>query len=206
MEVVSFFGIILVLFLAWNLRSILASFLYSTLPFFSFTGEMALATIIIYELISFLVLAIVFLILLKLITTFTGLLDSILSISKSLGIIGKVIGLALGFVETYFIVFIALFICYNFFNMNSQIDESQICKYILNETPVLSESVKNETQSLQEIAKIKDRFVLGSDEYNKEVFETLIKYKVIDINTAQKLVDEQKIDFPHAKDLVNKYK
>ena len=205
-EVVSFFGIIVALFFAWNLRGILASFLYSSLPFFNFTGEMALGTIIIYELVSFLVLAIIFLVVLKMITTFTGLIDSILSFSKSLGFIGKIIGLALGFLETYFIVFIALFICYNFTPLNKDIDESQLCKYILNETPMLSSSVKNETESLQEISGIKDRFVLGSDEYNREVFETLLKYKVIDVKTADKLVKEHKIDFPHAKDLVDKYK
>jgi len=205
-SIVSFFGVIIVLFLAWNLRSILSSFLYSTLPFFSFTGEMALGTIIIYELVSFLIIAIILLILLKLITAFTGLLDMILSFSKSLGFIGKIIGLVLGFIETYFILFIALFILYNFTSLNSQIDESYASKIILNETPILSESVKNESSSIKEISSVKDRFVLGSDEYNKEVFEILLKYKIIDIDTADKLVKENKLVFPNAQDLINKYK
>lgn len=204
-SVISFAGIIIAITLAWILKNPISEFMYMKFPFFSFTGEGALINIIIYELISFLIIAIILLVIVKLITFFTGLVDKILSLTHIMGFASKLLGMIFGFIETYILVFIVLFFLYNFTNIYKTIDNNTLALRILNSTPVLTNIVESERSTFDEIANLSKNYKENSEEYNEQLFDILLKYNVIKPSTAKKLVEENKIKVNNANEIINKY-
>ena len=202
-EVISIIGVIIAVILAWQFKNIVSGFLYSNLPFINLTGESTLLNIIIVELIAFLAILIVLLIVLKLITSVTGLLDKIVGIASGLGTISKLLGMVVGFIESYVVVFFVLFFLTSFANL--KVDDTTISKYILKDTPVLAEMVKNENETFKEIMALKDKYKEKDDKYNQEVFEIMVKYDFISKDTAKKLVENKKIKIDNADEIIKKY-
>ncbi len=203
--IVSLGLMILAIVIAWFLKNPIASVMYTKLPFFSFTSSTSLINIIVYEMVAFLIIAIILLILVRIILFFTKLVDKILSITKGMGFISKILGMILGFVEMYIIIFITLFIMYNFTNVYKSIDENTIALRMLNSTPVLTKMVDGEKATFDEIYKLKENYKENDEEYNKELFNVLIKYKIISTNTAKQLVSEGKIKIDGASEIIKKY-
>ena len=204
-SIISLALMILAIIIAWFLKNPIASIMYTKLPFFSFTNSTSIINIIIYEMIAFLVIAIILLILVRVILIFTGLVDKILSITKSMGFTSKLLGLAFGFIEMYVFIFIILFVTYNFTNVYKTIDESTVAIRMLSSTPILSPMVDSERATFDEIYNLKNDYKEDDEEYNKKVFETLIKYKVISTNTAKELVKEEKIKIAGSEEIIKRY-
>lgn len=205
-SVISLFGIVLVFIIAWNLKNPLAQILYTKLPFFSFTSSTSLFNIIIYELISFLIIAIILLIILKLVMIFTGLIDKILSITKVMGFTSRILGMIFGFIEMYVLIFFVLFFLYNFTNVYKSIDNNTLALRMLNSTPILSNMVESEKATVDEIYSLKENYKENDEEYNKQVFNVLLKYNIIKPKTAQELVDNGKIKIDGAQEIIDNYK
>ena len=204
-SIISLALVIIAIIIAWFLKNPIASIMYTKLPFFNFTSSTSLINIIVYEMIAFLIIAIILLILVKLIMFFTHLIDKILSISKSMGLLSKVLGMIFGFIEMYVFIFIALFIMYNFTNIYKSIDNSTLALRMLSSTPVLSPMIESEKDAFDEIYNLKNSFKEDDEEYNKQLFETMIKYKVISVNTAKQLVNDGKIKINGAEEIIKKY-
>ncbi len=204
--IITTFGVIICLIIAWVLKNSLSEFMYTKLPFFSISGDMALFNIIIYELIAFLVIAIILLLVLRFIVIFTGLIDKLLSISKSMKTLSKILGAVLGFVETYIFVFVILFILHSVSGLTNQINEGYISNYMINKTPILANVVEKEDKSLKEITDLNKNYKQGSEEYNQHLFEILVKHEVIKYDTAKKLVNDNKIKINNANEILEKYK
>ena len=204
-SIVSLGLVIIALIIAWFLKNPITAVMYTKLPFFSFTSSTSLINIIVYEMVAFLIIAIILLIIVKLILFFTGLIDKILSFTKAMGFTSKLLGMVFGFIEMYVFIFIALFIMYNFTNIYKSIDENTIAVRIINSTPVLSQMVSDEKATFDEISKLKENYKENNEEYNKELFNTLLKYKIITPKTADKLVDDGKIKIEGAKNIIKKY-
>ncbi|MBR1416661.1 MAG: CvpA family protein [Bacilli bacterium] len=202
---VGFIGLVIALILAWYLKNPISEFMYTHLPFFSFKGGFALLNIVIYEIIAFLIIAIILLTIVKLITIFTGLVDKLVGLASGLGIISKILGLVFGVIENYVIAFLVLFILYSFTTFNTTINENELSSKMLSSTPVLSTLVKDEMSSLQEIFNIKLDFN-ESGNYDDQLFDILLKYKVISIDTAEKLVSDNKVQISNASEIIKKYK
>ena len=181
--IVSLGLMILAIVIAWFLKNPIASVMYTKLPFFSFTSSTSLINIIVYEMVAFLIIAIILLILVRIILFFTKLVDKIL----------------------YIIIFITLFIMYNFTNVYKSIDENTIALRMLNSTPVLTKMVDGEKATFDEIYKLKENYKENDEEYNKELFNVLIKYKIISTNTAKQLVSEGKIKIDGASEIIKRY-
>ena len=204
--IITTFGVIICLIIAWFLKNSLSEFMYTKLPFFSFNGDMSLFNIIIYELIAFLIISIILLLVLKFIVMFTGLIDKILSISKSIKTLSNILGAILGFFETYVFVFIILFILHSVSPLTNQIDQGFITNYMINKTPILASAIEKEDKSLNEITDLGKKYQKGTDEYNYHLFEILVKYDVIKYDTAKKLVDDNKVKINGASEIIDKYK
>ena len=205
-SIVSLGLVLLAIIIAWFLKNPIASIMYTKLPFFNFTSSTSLINIIVYEMIAFLIIAIILLILVKAIVFFTHLIDKILSISKSMGFVSKILGMIFGFIEMYIIIFMVLFVLYNFTNVYKSIDGSTLALRMLNSTPILSPMVEGEKSTFDEIYYLKENFKENDEEYNKKLFETLIKYKVISTNTAKELVKDGKIKINGAQEIIDNYK
>ena len=204
-SVISLFGVVLVFIIAWNLKNPIVQILFTKLPFFNITSTTSIMNIVIYELIAFLLIAIILLIILKLIMIFTGLIDKILSITKVMGFASKLLGMIFGFIEMYVLIFFVLFFLYNFTNIYKSIDNNTLALRMLNSTPILSTMVENERATFDEITSLKDNYKENDEEYNKKVFETLIKYNVLKPKTAQELVNSGKVKIDGAEEIIKKY-
>lgn len=203
--IVSLGLLIVAIIAAWFLKNPIAAIMYTKLPFISFTSSTSIINIIIYEMIAFLILAIILLLIVKLIMFFTGLIDKILSLTKVMGFASRILGLIFGFIETYIFIFIGLFLMYNFTNFYKDIDNNTLALRMLNSTPILSPMIEKEKGAFDEIYALKSEYKEDDEEYNKKVFEVLIKYKVISVNTAKQLANEGKIKIADANEIIKMY-
>ena len=203
--IVSLGLLIVAIIAAWFLKNPIAAIMYTKLPFISFTSSTSIINIIIYEMIAFLIIAIILLLIVKLIMFFTGLIDKILSLTKVMGFASRILGLIFGFIETYIFIFIGLFLMYNFTNFYKDIDNNTLALRMLDSTPILSPMIEKEKGAFDEIYALKSEYKEDDEEYNKKVFEVLIKYKVISVNTAKQLVNEGKIKIADANEIIKMY-
>ncbi len=197
-SVVSLVGLILAIVIAWYLKNPISEFMYTKLPFISFSGNLSLFNIVIYELIAFLIILIVLLFVVRLIATATGLIDKLVGLVSGLGIVSKILGMIIGLIEAYVLVFTVLFLMYNFTTLNTVMDNNSLSNKMLEKTPLLSNMINDEFKSLEEISKLTDNYQEGTNEYNQELFKILLNYDVIKSETAQSLIDSGKIKFEGA--------
>ena len=207
---ISFAGGFLVLIAAYLLKNPVSLFLYDHLPFFKLGGLLSgisVFNIIIYELLSFLIAASVLMIIYKIILHVTNIIEKILKITIVLAIPSKIIGLLVGFIEGIVVCFIALFIMLQFSSTKDYVNSSKYGNLILTSTPILSDSTKDIYKALDEIYKVAEDYKDSSDRNaaNIEALDIILKYKLIEPNTAQKLIDEKKLNIKGAEEIIEKY-
>lgn len=207
---VSFIGVILIVIVSYSLKNPLANFLITHFPFFDFGGlfkGVSVLNILIYEAISFLIIFSILQIILKIIIHFSGILEHILNATVILGLPSKILGLFFGLLEGYIYAFIIVFVlslC------SFSVELTQTSKYnekILNHTPILTNFSRNYYNSITEIYSLRDKYktIDNKEEYNYEAMDILLKYKVVNIDTVSKLVDQEKLDINNIETLQNKY-
>lgn len=208
-QTVSFIGFLLVLILSFLFKNKISTFLCLNLPFFSFGGlftGVSILNVLLYEVIAFIILVIVLSIILKIILQLTKIFEKLLKFTIILGIPSKILGMIVGMLEYYIIAFIALF-CLNqpsFTVVN--VSKSKVGTFILHETPVLNKVIENTVSAVDEIYTLtktydyKDR----NNVLNEETLDILVKYKLVDIETLEKLVEADKLDMNVS--VLDKYK
>ena len=207
---VSFFGVLIIVGLAFALKNPLSEFLYTHLPFINL-GEayagLSIVNIVIYEAIAFLFLVLVFAFLLKLVISLTGVVEKILKMTIVLGFASKVLGMIFGLIEAYIIVFAVLFIGNNFSGLNKYIEEGNLATKMLNSTPGLTSAISNETKALGEIyaLQLECGDAKGEDKIkcNEKSMEIMLKYNVLDKDVAKKLVEDGKISVPNIDEIID---
>lgn len=204
-EAVTLIGFIAVLILSYLLKGYVANFFFKTLPFidFKFLGAVSVVNILFYELIAFLVTFSILMIILKLITFFTGVIEKILDSTIILGAISKIIGGALGVIEMYFIIFILLFFFSAPFMRLAEVQESPLGEIILNKTPILANKIKGYIVVVEDIYNMKDNYLDKDFEYKS--IEKLLKYKVVDVKSLKILKERGKLKFDELDLLINDY-
>ena len=210
-SVVMLVGTILVVILAFYLKNPLATLMYEKLPFFDLKGALAGVTVInilIYEGIAFIIVLFVLAILFKFLLFITKIVDKLLNSLIVLTLPSKILGMIVGLVEAIIILFLFLFIStqVNFFA--DDINNSKYGHLILKETPFLSGSVEKVYKSVEEIYSLKDEYKDSNDkkEFNKKALHTLLKHAVLDVNSADKLVEMNKLKIDNAKEIIDLYR
>ena len=199
-------GVILIFVFAFYFKDYVADFLSYTLPFIKFKGSIAglsSLNIILYQLIAFLILLGLFSIVFQILLKISGLIEKALNFTIILGIPSKLLGMVVGLIEGYVILFIILFV------INSQlVSESSLRPKILTSSPVLSNVVKDATNTVTEIYDFVDVYVKDkdSDKFNYNAIDTMLKNKVITPEYVEKLVKKRKIDVKNIDKLIEKYK
>ena len=192
-ELVVVIGTILVFFLAFILKDYLAAFLCTNLPFFHFAsslGGLNSLSIIFYQLISFLIIVIILLFLLRILIRITGFVSKIVDATIILALPNKILGFIVGLIEGYIIVFLALNILAIPLNGNADFANSNLREFIMNDTPVLSDSFGGINHALDDILSLEGQDV---DTNNLTVIDTLLKYKVVSVDFVEELVDTGKL-------------
>lgn len=208
-QTISFVGFLLVLILAFLLKNEIATFLCLRFPFFSFGGlftGVSILNILLYEVIAFIILVIVFWIIFKIILLVTKLVEKFLKFTVILGIPSKILGALVGLIEYYIIAFIVLF-CLNqptFTSIN--LKESSVGMFMLHKTPILNMVIDNTLNAVDEIYSITESYDNKDNNkgLNEKTLDILFKYKLVDVDTLEKLIEEDKIDMNVS--ILDKYK
>lgn len=194
---VNFVGICLVTILAFVFKDKLMVLLYEHLPFFNFFGlikGITAANILFYQIISFLIIFAALTFILRVLIAITGLIEWLLKMTIFLSLPSKIIGAIIGVIEYYIYVFLVLYIL-NFpvFNL-TELNDSKLNDQILNNTPIISGYVSNTVNTYSEVYKIiKNRENKTNTEINTEVLITLLENKLISVESAKKLVFQNKV-------------
>ncbi|MEG0826200.1 MAG: CvpA family protein [Bacilli bacterium] len=204
-------GFIAVIILAFILKNPLSELMYQNLPFFNFWGILKGVTvfnILLYEIIAFLIVLALLSIILKLVIFATSIFEKILNMTIILGIPSKIAGLIVGLIEYYVIVYVILFvISLPIFNLDF-VNESKYRQPILNNTPILTNISKKTTDVFNEFSNLKNKYEESTDarEFNKEALNVFLKYKVITVESVDKLVLKDKLKIENIETILSQYR
>ena len=179
--------------------------MYTYLPFFKLGGVfkgITVINILIYEAIAFFIVLSVLGTLLGIILKITGVISKIVDYSIILTLPSKIIGIAVGFLESYVLIFIVLFLLSQFSGTNELLKESKLTNLILTKTPYTS-GFKKSYKAFEEIAEIGKSFDDSKKDY--ESLDTLLKYDIITTDGAIKLVEKDKINIKGVQELIESY-
>lgn len=210
-ETVTFVGGLLVLVISYVLKNPVSVYLYENLPFFNFGGIFAgvsVLNIVIYELIAFVAVYFILSTIYRILVLGTNIIETLLKVTVILEIPSKIIGLVVGFVEGIVIIFILLFIMIQFPFSRTYINESTYGNKVLTGTPILSDATEDIYKSLDEIYAVAEQYKDSSDktQVNREAFEILLKYKILDVENANYLITTNKLSIDGAESIVEKYR
>jgi len=210
-EVATFFGFVIVIVLAFLFKNPLSVFFYENLPFFSFGGffkGISILNILLYEIIAFLLLVFLFSIILKVVLLITGLFEKILSFTVILGIPSKILGMIVGVIEYFVYAFVFLFVfSLPLFDI-TEIQESKFREDILYNTPILTDLSKETIKVFDEFDELKEKYKNDTNvnSFNLEALDVFLKYKVISVDNATKLVESKKLKIENVEMVLDKYK
>lgn len=210
-EVISFIGLVLVVALAFMFKNPISVFFYEHLPFFKFGGIFKGVTVLniaLYEVIAFIVVFSILMILFKILLMVSSVFEKILNFTIILGIPSKILGAVVGVIENFIIVFIFLYILsLPIFNIDI-VENSKYRKNILNSTPILSKVAENTLNMFEEFGTLTDKYENATNpmEFNRETLDLFLKYKIVTVDSIEKLVEKNKIEIDNIDSLINKYK
>ena len=197
-KTVSILGLIMVIVISFILKNHLSVFFYENLPFFNLWGifkGIQTLNILFYEMLAFLIISSVLMLVYKVIVGITGIFEKILKATIILSIPSKILGFFVGLIESYIWVYIFLFILtLPFFNIKD-IDESKISNHILANTPIISKYTEKTLDISKNIYNIiENRDSKTNTEINEESMKLMLEYEIITKESAQKLIEKNKID------------
>ncbi len=210
-SLVGLVGTIAVVVVAYYLKNPVADLLYSFVPFFEFSGNLeGLVTlnILLYEAIAYILVFVILYSILSLILKLTGVIEKILTFTIILGIPSKIIGAILGFLEAVVFCFIILFVLLQINGTSTWVKESTIAMSILDKTPLIGSMVNDTYEAIIEIGDLQEEYegTDNIDAYNGEILSIMLKYNVITSDTAQKLIDNEKLDFAGAEIILDTFR
>ena len=197
---VTLVGTIICFILAWVFKDIIANFLSYTLPFFNFAGPFEGLTslnIVLYQLLSFILLLILFTSVLVVLIKITNGFEKFLKFTIILGIPSKILGFVVGVIESYVILFaILFFVNQPVFNLEI-VNDSKLTTPILNSSPGLSNIVGNMNDAIGDIYDITKSYNVNQnpDSFNREVINTLLEHDVVDQEYVNTLREKGKINY-----------
>lgn len=197
-KLTSIVGLVLVIILSFLLKNHLSVFFYENLPFINLWGVfkgIQVLNIIFYEMLAFLIIATVLTIVYKVIVGITGIIEKILKATVILGIPSKILGFFVGLIENYIWVYLFLFILtLPMFNIKD-IYESKLAMFIITETPILSKYTGKTLDIYNDLYDLIDnRANKTNEKLNEDAMKLMLEYEIITKESAQKLIDKNKID------------
>ena len=197
-------GSIIALAGAYFLKNPLSVYLYTKLPFFKLPGALegvSSINIICYELISFIIVWILISIILALLAKIFKLERLTMTLVTKLRIPNKVLGIVVGFVESYLFVYFAVMICMFVANVYDYKMENRLANYIF-ETPILHDTFESPYNALTDITLLAQKYENVNDKmaFNAEAVEILVKYDLVTEENIELLVEQGKIQLEYEED------
>jgi len=201
---VSFVGLIVILVASFLLKDIIANFLLNFLPFFIKDAE--ILNILLYQAIGFVIVFGMLFGIFQLVVTLTNVFEKVLTLTIILGIPSKVLGAFVGFLEAVLISFVALLILNQpMFNL-TMVHESKVGEFILTKTPIISNLGEGTIKTMDEIHQLTKHYENKDyNTFNKEGLKVMLNNKIVSKETVQMLIDNKKITFEGAKEILENY-
>lgn len=202
-EAVSVVGSIVVLYLSFILMNPLGNLFLKWFPVFSIKivdVKLESLSILLYQIIAFIIISVTLYGILKLILNVTGLFAKIVSLNGVLAFPTKILGGILGLITGYISLFIILLVFS--FPLSSKFDsyrESKVKDYIIDNKIFMTSSVKKVSKSVDEVYSLTSKIdqdekrEKNADKYNADVMNIMLKNKIISIDTVDELVKNNKI-------------
>ncbi len=208
--IVAFVGTVLVIILAFYLKNPVSTFLYEHLPFFSLGGKfagMSVVNILIYEAISYIITLTILGFILGIIVKISGIFTKLVHSTVVLTLPSKILGAICGLVEGIIIAFIVVFILGLISPVSSLYNNSKYAGVFLEKTPILSSAVNSTYKSVIEIydVAVKNENKENKNEANLDSLNILLQYEILNVDTAKKLISDNKIKIEGASELINNY-
>lgn len=200
-EATKFVGFFVIVIIAFVLKDKLMVVLYKNLPFLSFFGFIRGITafnILFYQLISFVIIFLALLFLLRVLVVITGLIEWLVKMTVFLSFPSKIIGTVIGVLEYYIYIFIALYVLsIPIFNL-VMVNNSKLATTILENTPILSNVVGNTVKVYSEawdIVKAKEENTIEINTYqtNELLLANLLDNKLISVESTRELIETNKV-------------
>ena len=196
-EGTKFLGFFIIVIISFLLKDKLMVAMYENLPFFNFFGiirGLDAINILLYQMVSFLVIFIALLFILKVLVVITGLVELLVKMTVFLSFPSKILGAAIGVIEFYIYVFIVLYILNTPFLNLKYVNDSMMGNKILKDTPILSELVDDTVTVYSDVwTIIRNKDDKTNAEVNTLVLASLLDNRLITIESAKKLVEANKI-------------
>ena len=207
---VSFVGLVIALVLAAVLKNPISAFMYEYFPFFDFRGlfnGVTVLNILLYEVLAYFLVLAILLVAVRLLDFVANIIEKALKFTIILGIPSKIIGIFVGFVETYIYAFVILyFLSLPMFNI-SLINNSKLTSRILNNTPILSGVIEKPLNAFVDIYDLSKKYDDSSmNEFNKEALDVMLKHDIITVESTEKLIEKGKVNIEGSEELLNKYR
>ena len=196
-EGTKFIGVFVVIIISFILKDKLMVILYENLPFFDFFGLIKgidAINVLFYQLVSFLVIFVALMFVLKVLIVVTGIIEWLLKMTVFLSIPSKILGILVGALEYYVYLFIVLYILNMPIFGLTLVNESKLGTAMLENTPILSDMVDDTVEVYSDVwTVIRNREGLTNKEVNTYVLATLLDNELITIESARELVESNYI-------------
>ncbi len=204
-SVVSLVGTILVLVLSFTLKNPLSVILYTYFPFFNV--GITVLNILIYEALAFVILFAILSSILGIVIKISGIIETLLKFTIILGIPSKILGAIFGLLEMYVFVFAVLYALASFNVQSSLITDSKLANFILGKTPVISNVLDDSYSAVKEVVALNKNYTTTQDKekLNQDGLDILLKYNVLSVENANKLLEKNKLNIKDASTIIKKY-
>lgn len=206
---VNFIGTFLVFIIAFYVKQPVSTFLYENLPFLSFGGifkGVIAVNILFYEAIAYgltiTILGIVFCIAKRLAKG----LNKLFSITLFLNLPSKIVGAIIGLMEGILYTFILLFIASVINTTTKYVNESKYGSIILNKIPIINSVTNDLISSGEEIYEVVLKNENNVTQANLETIDILMKYDILTYESANKLINDKKLNISGVESIVEKYR
>ena len=207
---VNLVGTIFVFVAAFYLKNPIAVLMYENLQFYKFGGMfngISSLNILFYEAVAFVIAMIIFIVIIALIVKLTHLLDKIINMTMILALPSKLLGLVLGALQYYVVVYFVLFILLQIPFTGKYITESTVVHGIVDKTPLLS-NVTNELYTtyneVYDVCKKNDN-KQDREQADYEALDVLMKHEIVTPKSVKKLKEKKKINITNVDELIQKY-
>ena len=211
-SLVNFLGVIIVIVFSFLLKNPVSEIFMRIFPFFPFGGlikGVTVLNIVLYETLSFIFVFSVLMLILKVLSKTTGVFEKVLAFTIVLGIPSKILGLIIGVIKNYIIVFFVMyFLAMPNFSEVSIVDDSKFKDPILKNTPLVSNIADNAVVVLEEFKDISKKYreIDDVNSFNLETLDLLLKYKVTTPKVIINLKNDGKINISGIDTIIDKYK
>ena len=204
-QIVIFIGTIIVLIIAYELKSIIGDFFLLNLPFIKFSWGISSLNILFYQGLAFFIIVLLLEVVLKILIAITNVFEKILKYTIVLGIPSKLLGMLVGFLEGYLFAFLFAFIVTQpFFNGAFGVNRTGLANTVVNHSPILSSLAKDTLNVGNEISLFKDE-----EDKNKvelKVVDLCLENNVVDLEVVDQLVEKDKLKINDIDSVLLKYR